>query len=113
MSTYSFACDARCCARLNWCAFDWNQKAIGFYKSAVGARELGSTFCRAESLASPASANRAGAISGEEVKGHRLINFGLNAEEIARLAAQEDRPERQRSSAVQRKCKCVRVAATH
>lgn len=62
---------SRRCTELHWCAFDWNEKAIGLYKSAaVGAKEVSTTVCRSSSpKQQPAS----------------LVNFVLDAGGIARL----------------------------
>ena len=64
---------SRRCQSLTWCAFDWNEKAIAFYKSAaVGAAEVGSRFLRAP----------------EADHGRTVISFCLDAHGIARLAGE-------------------------
>ena len=66
----------RHCQEIHWLAFDWNEKAIGFYKStSVGAHETGKTHCEA------ASSQRG------ESKGNTFVNFVLTRDGIARLAS--------------------------
>jgi GNAT superfamily N-acetyltransferase len=51
----------RKCHSLQWCAFDWNQRAIHFYDSVPGARRLGTTH------------GLANGNQGED----RFVNFGV------------------------------------
>ena len=66
------AAHSRRCTALHWSAFDWNEKAIGFYKSAtVGAQEVSTTVCRPKEPTTHQATS--------------LINFVLDADGIARL----------------------------
>mmetsp|Transcript_9802 Transcript_9802/g.10897 ORF Transcript_9802/g.10897 Transcript_9802/m.10897 type:complete len:226 (+) Transcript_9802:90-767(+) len=70
---------ARECARLIWCAFDWNENAILFYKSpVVGAQIVSSTLCETPKYMQ----------NSKEVvmQNSKVINFKLDAAGIARIA---------------------------